>query len=62
MASAAGLQKGEGRASLSLVLFGLAALVSAGLLLWAAGSLVFATAFLAGLIAAGGFIALRRRR
>ncbi|WP_395611561.1 response regulator [Allosphingosinicella sp.] len=60
MASAAGLQRGEGRASLSLILFGLAALVSAGLLFWAAGSLLFAAAFLAGLVAAGGFIALKR--
>ena len=60
MASAAGLQRGEGRASLSVILFGLAALASAGLLFWAAGSLLFAAAFLAGLVAAGGFIALKR--
>jgi two-component system cell cycle sensor histidine kinase/response regulator CckA len=60
MASAAGLHGNGGRQGRSLLLFGLAALASAGLLLWAAGSLVFAAAFLAGLIAAGGFIALRR--
>ncbi len=60
MASAAGLHKGGGRPGRSLLLFGLAALGSAGLLLWAAGSPVFAAAFFAGLVAAGGFIALRR--
>jgi hypothetical protein len=60
MASAAGLYGDRGRRGRSLLLFGLAALVSAGLLLWAAGSLAFAAAFLAGLVAAGGFLALRQ--
>jgi two-component system, cell cycle sensor histidine kinase and response regulator CckA len=60
MASAAGLHRNEGRQVRSLILFGLAALASAGLLLWAAGSLAFAAAFLAGLVAAGAIIALRR--
>ena len=60
MASAAGLHGNGGRQGRSLILFGLAALASAGLLLWAAGSPVFAAAFLAGLVAAGGLIALRR--
>jgi two-component system cell cycle sensor histidine kinase/response regulator CckA len=60
MASAAGLLGGGDRPRRSLLLFGLAALVSGGLLLWAAGSPVFAAAFVAGLVAAGGFIALRQ--
>src|SRR5690242_15778215 len=60
MASAAGLRSASGLAGRSLVLLGLAALVSAALLLWAAGSWVFAAAFLAGILAAGGVLALRR--
>src|SRR5262245_34073503 len=60
MASAAGLLRGGGRPGRSLILFGLAALASAGLLLWAADSPVFAAAFLAGLVAVGGVIALRK--
>jgi two-component system cell cycle sensor histidine kinase/response regulator CckA len=60
MASAAGLLGRQGRPGRALHLFGLAAFVSAALLLWAAGSAIFAAAFLAGLVAAGGVIALRR--
>jgi two-component system cell cycle sensor histidine kinase/response regulator CckA len=61
MASAAGFDGRRGRPGRSsLLLFGLAAFLSAALLLWAAGSPVFAAAFFAGLAAAGGFIALRR--
>jgi two-component system cell cycle sensor histidine kinase/response regulator CckA len=46
---------------LGLLLFALAALASAGLLLWAVGDLVFAAAFLAGLVAAGGLLFLLTR-
>ena len=61
MASAADLA-GERRGGLNpTLLFGLAAIASAALLLWAAGSPVFAGAFFAGLIGAGGLIALRSR-
>jgi len=60
MASAAGLHGRPGRHGRPLILFGLAALASAGLLLWAAESWVFAAAFLAGLVAMGGFLALRQ--
>jgi two-component system, cell cycle sensor histidine kinase and response regulator CckA len=61
MASAADLP-GENRGGFGrpALLLGLAALASAGLLLWAAGSPVFAAAFLAGLIGAGGLIAFVR--
>jgi two-component system cell cycle sensor histidine kinase/response regulator CckA len=44
------------------LLFGAAALASAGLLLWAAGDRLFAGAFLAGLLAMGGLLYLLRRR
>jgi len=62
MASAANLPgAGTGRGfGLPGLLFGLAAAASAALLLWAAGSPVFAGAFFAGLIGVGGLIALRR--
>jgi two-component system cell cycle sensor histidine kinase/response regulator CckA len=46
---------------LGLTLFALAALVSAGLLFWAVGDLVFAAAFLGGLIGAGGLLFLITR-
>ena len=48
------------RADFSLFL--LAALVSAGFLLWAVGDRLFAAAFLAGLVGAGGLLWLRRPR
>ena len=51
-----------GRFDLPLVLFGLAGLVSAGLLLWAVRDPVFAAAFLAGLTGVGGVLLLVRRR
>jgi two-component system, cell cycle sensor histidine kinase and response regulator CckA len=61
MASAADLPGiGRERFGRPALLFGLAAAASAGLLLWAAGSPVFAAAFLAGLLGAGGLIALGR--
>jgi two-component system cell cycle sensor histidine kinase/response regulator CckA len=62
MASAADLAGGKrGRfGGPGLLLLGLAAIASAGLLLWAAGSPVFAAAFFAGMIGAGGLIALGR--
>jgi len=41
-----------------MVLFGLAAILSAALLLWAVGNPVFSGAFLAGLLATGGLIHL----
>jgi len=65
MASAASLAIGDSghrRLDLSLVLFGLAGLASAALLLWAVGDPIFAAAFLAGLIGAGGILLLVRRR
>ncbi|MEA3031204.1 MAG: two-component system, cell cycle sensor histidine kinase and response regulator CckA [Sphingomonadales bacterium] len=65
MASAASLAIGgrpPRRLDPSVVLFGLAGLASAGLLLWAVGDPVFAAAFLAGLIGAGGALLLVRRR
>jgi two-component system cell cycle sensor histidine kinase/response regulator CckA len=61
MASAADIGgKGKGRFGRSAALFGLAAVASAALLLWAAGSPLFAGAFFAGLIGAGALIVLRR--
>jgi two-component system cell cycle sensor histidine kinase/response regulator CckA len=61
MASAADLVSDKGgRFGRATLLFGLAAVASAALLLWAAGSPVFAAAFFAGLIGAGGLIALLR--
>src|SRR5688572_32111258 len=65
MASAAGLGEGALRArgrpdALSILLLA-AALASAALLLWAVSDLLFAGAFLAGLIATAGLLfALRR--
>jgi len=50
------------RPALPLVLFGLAAIASAGLLLWAIRAPVFAAAFLAGLVGAGGLLLLVGRR
>jgi two-component system, cell cycle sensor histidine kinase and response regulator CckA len=52
----------RGRRDHSALLFGAAALTSAGLLLWAAGDLLFAGAFLAGLVAMGGLLHLLGRR
>jgi two-component system cell cycle sensor histidine kinase/response regulator CckA len=65
MASAASLAIGgptRRRPELALVLFGLAGLASAALLLWAVRDAVFAAAFLAGLTGAGGLLLLVRRR
>jgi two-component system cell cycle sensor histidine kinase/response regulator CckA len=50
------------RFGLPLVLFGLAGLASAGLLLWAIRDPIFAAAFLAGLIGIGGLLLLVGRR
>ena len=50
------------RRDYSGLVFGAAALASAGLLLWAAGDPLFAGAFLAGLLATGGLLYLLRRR
>jgi two-component system cell cycle sensor histidine kinase/response regulator CckA len=50
------------RSGLSILLFGAAALASAGLLLWAIGDRVFAAAFCAGLLATGGLLTLLSRR
>ncbi len=65
MAGAASLTatgRAGGKLDLSVVLFGLAALASAALLLWAADDPLFAGAFLAGLVATGGLLRLARRR
>jgi two-component system cell cycle sensor histidine kinase/response regulator CckA len=65
MASAASYALGgpsRRRVDLPLVLFGLAALASAALLLWAIHDPVFAAAFLAGLAGVGGVLLLVRRR
>ncbi|MBV9881784.1 MAG: response regulator [Sphingomonadaceae bacterium] len=65
MASAASYSfggPGRRRVDLPLVLFGLAALASAALLLWAIRDPVFAGAFLAGLLGIGGVLLLVRRR
>jgi len=55
-----GTPKGAGNA-LTLALFGLAAIASTALLLWAAGSWIFAAAFGGGLLAVGGLLLLLRR-
>jgi two-component system cell cycle sensor histidine kinase/response regulator CckA len=63
MASAVSLAdggRGRGRIDLAAILFVLAALASAALLLWAVRSPLFAGAFLAGLIGAGGLLLLFR--
>ncbi|HEY5712976.1 MAG TPA: response regulator [Allosphingosinicella sp.] len=52
--------RGRGGIDLIFVLFAAAALASAGLMFWAVGDRLFAGAFLAGLVGAGGLIALRR--
>jgi two-component system cell cycle sensor histidine kinase/response regulator CckA len=54
----------EGRSGTgwTLLLFALAALASAGLLLWAVRDVAFAAAFLAGLLATGAILALVARR
>jgi two-component system cell cycle sensor histidine kinase/response regulator CckA len=65
MASAASFAVGgpsPRRFGLPLALFGLAGLASAALLLWGIRDPVFAAAFLAGLIGAGGLLLLIGRR
>jgi len=65
MASAASFAIGgqaPRRIDLPLILFGLAATASAGLLFWAIRDPVFAGIFLAGLLGAGGVLLLVRRR
>jgi two-component system cell cycle sensor histidine kinase/response regulator CckA len=60
MASAADLGGGR-RFDFSIAAFILAALLSAALILWAVGDPLFAGLFFAGLIGAGGILALLRR-
>jgi two-component system cell cycle sensor histidine kinase/response regulator CckA len=64
MASAAQTSfTGRGPSTLtSALLFAVAGAASAGLLLWAVGNIVFAAAFLAGLLAIGGLLLLFTRR